>query len=1093
MSDISIKMKLDGESDFRRAVKDCNSELKNMQSELKKVDAESQGQANSLDALEKKYEALTKVQESAAKKTEALSEIVEKATAKRDAAADALEKLKSSEEASREEIEKAERAYQNAETGLNNWQTQLNKAETEEIKLNQELQQTGTYLEEARSSADDCATSIDEYGKKTKEAIDNTDGLLNSVSNLGAMEALSKLADTVSEKFTKIGDAAKAAMYELDAGFDIIITKTGASGDALEDLQRSAENVFAIMPTDIETVGTAIGEVNTRFGVTGALLEYLTEKFVEFAEINGTDVNSAIDTVDRILTQYGGSISDISGLLGQLTKRSQETGKETGALMNEIDANASLLKTFGLSLEESVNLFARFEDNGISASTALSGMRKAAAKYSKEGDDMRAGLEKTVDAIKNATTDTEAYAIAQETFGNRGFTAMADAIRDGRFALDDLGDSFSNYTTIVEETYNETKNAWDEWTVATNNLKIAGGELSAEFYEGMTPAIEGLTTFVQDATTAFQNLPEPMQDVLGVAGGLTIEVGKLAPQLLAASSQLATLSVNAPKLLTTLKGMAGPIKGLKTALAGLGDPVVLASIGGVAAGILVAKNALEDLGKSVDEIVAEVQAGASEAASEIDLYRVSVQNAGTAQDKFANATEAYAKAQSNTKKATEDLNKIQDKQNSLLEDTRKEVDETNSGWATFAKLLAANTGVGAEGVLVLAEYSESTEKLKGATEAANESVTMATDAEREFIGQMGEAVSAMEADNDMTRGVTDGTIELAEAYGYANGTAGEAIEALGNLSLAHQQTREQIQGEIDAINTKMQELQAEYDAAYESAYNSLSGQFGLFQQITMDAIPNIDEMTAALDSQMEFMVNYATNMQKAAEMGISDGLLKELSDGSIESAQYLQAIVDGGEEKVGELNRAWEKTENGRKAFAKVLAEQQTDFNNRMSALESRMNTAVNNLNKADAAYISGAQTIQGYIRGSEAYRGAIIAEYTSLGNAATQAFNAAVKIKSPSKVFYESGVYTMEGAIQGAESMRDNLMDTYESLALASIAAFNPAAYRSDIGRYTGSQNINNQVAVYIGDKELTGIMAQGVIKNISAQQRNGYAGIRR
>lgn len=1092
MSDISIKMKLDGESDFRRAVKDCNAELKNMQSELKKVDAESQGQANSLDALEKKYEALTKVQESAAKKTEALAEIVEKATAKRDAAADALEKLKSSEEASREEIEKAERAYQNAETGLNNWQTQLNKAETEEIKLNQELQQTGTYLEEARSSADGCATSIDEYGKKTSKASENTDQLLNVMSKTAAMEAIKNLAEQVSGTMTKLGDAAYNAMLEIDAGYDTIITKTGATGDALAALERSATNVYGSMPADMNTVSTAIGEVNTRFGATGTALEDLSELFVQFAEINGSDVNNSIDSVDRILTQYGEDVSKVEGLLGQMTKRSQETGKSAEDMMRELDTNAGLLKTFGLNIEESVNLLSRFEDNGIQASTALQGMKKAASNYAKEGDDMRTGLEKTVKAIQNASDKTEAYAIAQETFGNRGFTAMADAIRDGRFSLDDLSDSFENYTGVVQSTYDETKNAWDEWTTAQNNLKIAGGELSAEFYEALTPAIDSVTGLVQDATTAFQDLPEPMQDVLGIAGGLAVEAGKLAPQLFEVGTSLATLAAarQAVSALSALPGVAAnattSVGKLSGALGALANPIVLAGIAAVVAGFVVAKGATDELGKSVDEMAAEIRGAAGETASEIDLLGTSIENAGTAESKFTQASEALKKAQDAEKKSVEDLNKVENKQKTLLQDTAKEISESDS---LVVKLGSAFAGTN----LTVGEYNQSMRQLNEAHDAASEAVEKAKGSQDEFIHSMGEAVSAMEADNEMTRGVTNGTIELAEAYGYANGTAGEAIEALGNLSLAHQQTREQIQGEIDAINTKMQELQAEYDAAYESAYNSLSGQFGLFQQITMDAIPNIDEMTAALDSQMEFMVNYATNMQKAAEMGISDGLLKELSDGSIESAQYLQAIVDGGEEKVGELNRAWEKTENGRKAFAKVLAEQQTDFNNRMSALESRMNTAVNNLNKADAAYISGAQTIQGYIRGSEAYRGAIIAEYTSLGNAATQAFNAAVKIKSPSKVFYESGVYTMEGAIQGAESMRDNLMNTYESLALASIAAFNPAAYQSDIGRYSGLANINNQVAVFIGDKELTGIMAQGVIKNISAQQRNGYAGIRR
>lgn len=1099
MSDINIKMKMDGEAEFKRAVKDANGELKNMEAELKKVDATTEGQANTLKSLEARYDALTKVQEAAKAKTKALSDAVEAATMHRDKAKETLDELRESESANAADVAKAEKAYKDAESSLTDWQTKLTKAETDEIRFNNAVEETSAYMEEAKASGNDAATSIDGYGKKVSTASENTDQLLNVMSKTAAMEAIKGLAEQVGGAFTKLGDAAYAAMIKMDEGFDIIITKTGATGDALESMKQSAETVFGSMPTDMNTVGTAIGEVNTKFGLTGKALEDVTTSFIQFADINSSDVNDSIDMVARIMKQYGENISDVDGLLGQLTARGHQTGKSTTDLMRDLDRNAGVLKTYGLSLEESVNFLGQMELNGIDAGTAITGLRRAAKNYAKDGEDMRQGIERTLEAIRNATTDTEAYAIAQETFGAKGFTAVTEAIREGRFTLDGLTDSFEEYTSTVESTYNETKNAWDTWTTAQNNLTIAGGELSAEFYEALTPAIEGVTGFVQDATNKFRELPEPMQEVLGVAGGLVVEAGKLAPKIFEVGTSIATLQAakQAASSLATMSGQgaaaatsAGKLSG---ALAALGNPVVLAAIGAVVAGLVIAKNAVDDLRQDVDEMATEIAVAAGESASEIDLYRASLENAGTAENKFTEASKALKKAQDASAQATEDLNKIQDTQNNLLEDTRQEIQETNSGWVKAAKVIGALGGANIEGALTIGEMADSTKKLNEAREEANSVLDTTTEAEREFIHSMGEAVSEMEADNEMTRGMTNGTIELAEAYGYANGTAGEAIEALGQLSLAHQETRQQIQIEIDGINTAMQELQAEYDAAYEAAYNSLEGQFGLFEQVKVEGTASVEEMTAALDSQMQFMVDYATNLQKAAEMGVSEGLIKQLSDGSVESAKYLQAIVDGGEEKVGDLNRAWEKTENGKQAFAKVLAEQQTDFNNRMSALESRLNTAVNNMNKSDQAYNTAAQTIQGYILGAESKRGAIIAEFTSLANAGNAAYKAALNQSSPSKVFYQNAVDTFEGNILGAEAMKPKVEEVYESIGLSAAESFNPAAYMSDINRYTGSTMVNNQVAVYIGDKELTGIMAQGVIKNISAQQRSGYAGIRR
>ena len=41
-------------------------------------------------------------------------------------------------------------------------------------------------------------------------------------------------------------------------------------------------------------VGVAVGEVNTRFKVTGDELQELSTLFLKFAEINETDLNTAI-------------------------------------------------------------------------------------------------------------------------------------------------------------------------------------------------------------------------------------------------------------------------------------------------------------------------------------------------------------------------------------------------------------------------------------------------------------------------------------------------------------------------------------------------------------------------------------------------------------------------------------------------------------------------------------------------------------------------------------------------------------------------------------------------------------------------------
>ena len=180
----------------------------------------------------------------------------------------------------------------------------------------------------------------------------------------------------VTAGITALGAARVAASMELDNGYDTIITKTGATGEALENLTTVADNVFSDMPTTMDDVGVAVGEVNTRFGATRTELENLSKDFIKFANINGTDLNTAIDSVDSIMTKFGVDASQTKNVLGLMTKAGQDTGISMETLETALTTNGASLKEMGLDLTSSVNLLAQMEASGVDVSTALAGMKK---------------------------------------------------------------------------------------------------------------------------------------------------------------------------------------------------------------------------------------------------------------------------------------------------------------------------------------------------------------------------------------------------------------------------------------------------------------------------------------------------------------------------------------------------------------------------------------------------------------------------------------------------------------------------------------------------------------------------------------------
>ena len=391
-----------------------------------------------------------------------------------------------------------------------------------------------------KKSLEDIGTAIGTAGQKTTE--------------------LGNKLMPVTAGITALGAASVAACMEMDGGYDTVITKTGATGDALEELKGAVDTVFTDLPTSAENAGIAVGEVNTRFGLTGEACAALSEEFIKFAEINGTDLNSAIDGVDAIMTKFGVDSAEAANVLGLLTKAGQDTGLSMETLYTTLQTNGATLKEMGLDLTSSVNLLAQFEANGVDASTALAGLKKAQQNATAEGKTMEEALGETIDAIKNASSETEALQIATDLFGKKGAAEMTQAIREGRLSIDDLSGSLEDYGTTVSDTFAATQDPWDEAQVAMNNLKLAGSELGTTLLTSLQPTITKIVNSIKNFTTWFKNLNQSQQEtiikvaaVVAAIGPALVIIGKV---ISAVSSVIGVISKIGPVVTAAKAGFA---------------------------------------------------------------------------------------------------------------------------------------------------------------------------------------------------------------------------------------------------------------------------------------------------------------------------------------------------------------------------------------------------------------------------------------------------------------------------------------------------------------------------------------------------------
>lgn len=445
--------------------------------------------------------------------------------------------------------------YTELEKKIAQTEASLKKLKDEQSQFNGQMQVMGQKLQE--------------FGEKTQKA---GEAMLPVTAGVAA-----------------IGTASVAAFNELDEGYDTIITKTGATGEAADALAESMDNVFGSLPTTAADAGIAIGEVNTRFGSTGKELEDLSKIFIQFAHINETDLNGAIGKVDKNLEAFGLSANDAQSYMGLLTERAQATGISVDTLMDGVSKNASVFKEMGLGIDESVSLLAMFEQTGIDSTSALAGLKKAQQNATAEGKTLNEALAENVDKIKNASSETEALQIATELFGKKGALEMVQGLREGRISLDDLSKNLEDFSGTVETTFDATLDAPDKLTVAFNNLKITGKELGATILEALAPTFEKIAEAAKKLAEWFSGLSDSQKKLILAVGGVAAAIG---PLLIV----IGKLSSGIGAILTTAKTLSGPLKAVQAAISGISAPV-LAVVAAV--GLLIA--AFVDLWKNNEE------------------------------------------------------------------------------------------------------------------------------------------------------------------------------------------------------------------------------------------------------------------------------------------------------------------------------------------------------------------------------------------------------------------------------------------------------------------------------------------------------------
>lgn len=397
---IGLELTIKNEAEFRKQIKAVNNNLAAMKSEMAKVSAEFDGQANSAEALRRKQAILQQQYDQQKEKVRSLAQMLESAKKEYDENSDIVLK----------------------------YQKQLNYATIDLIKFDRELKNTDKYLDEAAQSADGTASSIDEFGKAVKDAGDEgSDGM-----------------GQLKEAFGQLGEAVK--------GGDIngVVAALGSmkgllvGGAAVAGAKALADGIIDITESTKE-YRTILGTLEVSSKQAGYTQEQTTEIYKKFQAVLGDTQKAATATANlqalglsqenlrTIMEQaigawatYGDSIPIDS--LAESINETVQVGKVTGVF-------ADALNWAGTSEDEFNERLAACADTTERANLVLKQLSEQ-------------GLQATGQAWVENNQDIIAANSAQETM-NESLARLGEALQPASNFLIEFGSVYVDWATTA--------------------------------------------------------------------------------------------------------------------------------------------------------------------------------------------------------------------------------------------------------------------------------------------------------------------------------------------------------------------------------------------------------------------------------------------------------------------------------------------------------------------------------------------------------------------------------------------------------------------------------------------------------------------
>ena len=972
---IGPKIGIDGEREFRKSIKNINDTYKALQAETKAVTAAFDAQGDEQGKLESTSKQLQKQISLQKEKMSLLEDAVSKASDK------------------------------------------FGENSIEATRLRGALYDTQATVANLESELKDTRSQLHQAGDAMETFEDNTEDAGNAAISFGDVLGANLVSDLVMDGLRKMTSLVKDFAVGSIEGAAKVQAATAQFEQTFKSLESAARDSLENISEDTNIAGT---RMQGSFATIYAFAKNAGAGATEALALSSRAMIVAADSA----AYYDTSIEEATERLQAFLKGNYANDAALGIAATETTRNAKANQLYAKSFKElsesqKVDVLLSMVEAGNEASGAIGQAARESDAWENVTGELaevmrllqaeagKPALKKLVPIIKNITK--EGY----ELIDDIDWEEFGETVSDIADSVIDYGPGIVKAIAAVAAgvvAFKATQKAGEFYTLATSIIGVgtasqtagtavaASGAVAAASPWGLVAlAISGVVSAI---TIAAMNVAETQSDLEKATDNLVESVAEADAAYQETKAEIEGSAYAAEHYVKRLQELE--IAGLDTAVAQREYAMIVEQL----------NEMIPELNLEIDEQTGLLKTNTEALQSDIEAWKNNA-TAKALQDKYTDILDAQGKASAELIDAEARL--------CTLEYDRAAITE---------KLTAKNE----ELEQVTKDIAKAQEKMANSSKMSmEESEKLGNEIENLFWKQdalYNEALGLEYVLNENASAQKELNKEIAEAEAVIESYEDDVTQAQNAIDLFNQKTSEGTDQQVLLTEAQLEvkeslyNLAMEYSEAEIAAMESINTQIGLFEELATSSDWSAEKIIQNWESQREAFDNYAANLQKAVDLGLDDTLVQQLSDGTAESMQILNALVNDVEIDVGEINAAFAKTSDAKQSLAKTMADVQTDFSQRMDTI----------VQDAEAAGLEIPSGLSGGVK-DNAYK--FIDSVVEMATAGIDWFEKIFDINSPSRVMEMEAKYIVGGAANSIDENAVQFERSMISLAEAGYDAF--------------------------------------------------------